>query len=269
MDTPLLLSDAFNIQAGEAGEESGAVDDVGCVAGRNNRNMPSSGGSNNSSLARRCVHRLLQVRTAADSLPIVLFSLVTNGKTVALALLVSYIVLVFMWLPFWLLSFVVTEWGIYMLAVATIVFCGRCIIRLIAFPGASQKVTAEVETEFAKYSVRILDSAATSFIEVASVVSAASGAADQPAFKGMNTYELPLLWRRAKTFRNRVIAVYLDVLIYLYQEPTDGHGPPNNVAQDITRYGNNRLSGDVGDLSDLTVRYAFNRIASEIKIRLL
>ena len=78
------------------------------------------------------------------------------GKWSSPPFLGVYVTFVALWLPFWLLSFVITEWGIYLLAVFTVFFIGRSIILLIAFPGASQKVTATIETEFAKYSVRII-----------------------------------------------------------------------------------------------------------------
>lgn len=196
--------------------------------------------------------RVVKIRTAADQLPFLMYSVVSNGKIASVVFLGAYFVFLAIWLPFWLLSFVTTEWGVYILSIFAVFFVGRSIIRLIAFPGASQKVTAEIEREFARYSVRMLVSACTSLIEVASIiVSASPGNAAHASRRQLTAvYDLPLYWRRAKTYRDRVLGVYVEVLNFLYhQHPQSSH--PN--ASDLTKYCNNRLSGDVGNLSGLTV----------------
>ena len=208
------------------------------------------------SFLRRIVLRLIGMKSAADKMPPIPYAILTNGKMAALIFIGVYLSFVALWLPFWLLSFAITEWGIYLLAIFTVFFVGRSIIRLIAFPGASQKVTAEIETEFAKYSVRIITSSCDALMEVASILSSAfpggdSNSDSQQRRRASDLYDLPVFWRRAKTYRDRVFAVYLEVLLYLYHDqastPSSSHGPP-----DLTKYGNNRLSGDIGNLSGLT-----------------
>jgi hypothetical protein len=189
----------------------------------------------------------LQHKTAADVLPSIFHSIVTHGKVAAVSLITGYFIFLALWLPFWLLSFVTSEWGIYVLSVLSIFYLGRCIIRLLAFPGASQKVTHDMEHEFAKYSVRVLESAVGSLVEVCTFL---TNPVDTSR-GGLATYELPTLWRRAKMYRNRVLSVYLEVLLYLYQQPaesTTSHSP-----SPFTKHGNNRLMGDIGNLSGLTV----------------
>ena len=114
----------------------------------------------------------------------------------------------------------------------------------------AQRVSSEIEKEFAKYSVRLILAGCNTLIDLASAISAAqqsgSGAIDP-----RNFYEIQTLWKRAKNYRDRILAVYADVLSYILhdgQQTTDVQDPT------LTKYGNNRLSGDIGDLSGLTVR---------------
>ena len=64
-------------------------------------------------------------------------------------------------------------------------YLGRTLIRFIAFPGASLRVTAEIEKEFAKYSVRMLASDVRSLVKVATILTLAPALRDS----------LPTLWR--------------------------------------------------------------------------
>jgi hypothetical protein len=78
---------------------------------------------------RRTIHGLLKINTAADRLPAMFQFILTRGKLALPAFLGGYMLLVFLWLPFWGLSFLVSEYGVYMLCVGTIFFVGRIIIR--------------------------------------------------------------------------------------------------------------------------------------------
>jgi hypothetical protein len=194
--------------------------------------------------------RLVNVKTVADTLPNFLTMVLTNGKIAAAVLLAVYLVFVSLWLPFWLLSFLITEWGVYALTVGTIFLIGRAIIRLIAFPGASQKVTTEIEVEFAKYSVRMLTAAAGSVADVATLLAPIPEQdGQQVQLDSRASYELPMRWRRLKSYRDRVLGTYADVLQYFYQQESSS----DPTAPELTKYCNNRLSGDVGDLMSLTV----------------
>lgn len=83
---------------------------------------------------------------------------------------------------------------------------------------------------------------------------------------------VPNLWRRVQSFRCRVLAVYIDVLQYMYQQqlrqddtttslelssnPMDVPSPDTIVTigkygPKLTRYGNNILSGDIGNVLKL------------------
>jgi hypothetical protein len=138
------------------------------TTGDNNNNMVGyhavgagggRSGSSNTTSHYRLLRRCVTWKSAADALPTPFHVVVTNGKICALATVSGYLLFISLWFPFWLLSFLLTEYGVYAMAVCTIFLIGRSIIRLIAFPGASQKVTKEIEAEFAKYSVRMIVSA--------------------------------------------------------------------------------------------------------------
>ena len=202
----------------------------------------------------RLLHRAAKLRTVADALPItVIKTIVTNGKTASAAFLGLYLAFVALWIPFKLLALVISELGVYALTICGIFFIGRNIIRLIAFPGASQKVTQEIEREFAKYSVRMITLACQSILEVTQTIAAKSSSSSNNAAtirrSNSNLSDLASTWNRAKSYRDRVLGVYLEVLLYLYNQPSL---PTDHAAADLTRFGNNRLAGDVGTLERLT-----------------
>ena len=206
---------------------------------------------------RRVLFRVAQIPTMADSLPSLFQVIVTSGKLSAVAFLAVYLALVLLWLPFWLFSYLVSEMGVYALTVGTIFFLGRVIIRMIAFPGASNKVVSEVETEFAKYSVRMLVAAANCLRELATAVGnlhgleANTNSSAPPSSGNLSYYDLPPLWRRAKSYRDRAIGVYLEVLTYIYNQPAQ---VPTQPQGERTQFGTNRIVGDIGNLNGLTVR---------------
>jgi hypothetical protein len=219
----------------------------------------------------RFVHRLLSISTLSDRLPHVFSAIVTNGKITAAAVVALYLLLMGLWLPFWLLSFALTEWGVYGAAVAFAFLVGRAIIRLIAFPGASRKVTTDIEAEFAKYSVRMIVTATSSLVDLATVLDPPGE--EQHNLDNRTLYQLPGVWNRVKSFRDRVLGVYFDVLSYMHQdesmsslslsissshEHSDGDQKRNNPhCTGLTRYGNNHFSGDIGSCSTLTVRFVY------------
>jgi hypothetical protein len=204
---------------------------------------------------RGCVMRCAHMKTMADSLPSVFHTIVTEGKMTAMVTVGVYLVFLSLWLPFWLLSFVVTEWGVYALAVATVFLLGRSVLRMIAFPGASCRVRREIEGEFAKYSVQMFLASTEALADAAALLLQATDPSTSPRRVGKLS-DLPAVWRRARMYRDRVIAVYRQVLGALYQEPSAAATSSSGSGQSayLTMHGNNRLLGDVGNVLDLTVR---------------
>lgn len=240
---PLLLSDSEEFEDLRMELSSGA-DDQGPMY---------SSGPSDIHWVKRIMHRLLKTRTVADALPNVFQVIVTSGKMSGVVFLGGYLLFLAIWIPIYLFSFLVGESGIYVLTIGTIFLVGRSIIRLIAFPGSTTRVSAEIEKEFSKYSNRMLMSSATSIIDLAQAIlsAAKTGANDSSSNPSFAFYEIPSLWKRAKSYRDRVLAVYVEVLQYIYDEArADAGSPPMS---DLTKYGNNIMSGDIGDLSGLTV----------------
>lgn len=236
---PLLRSDSEE----ELGEQLSSL--------RMDSAVFSSGPMENPSV-RRVVQRILQIRTVADALPAVFQVILTSGKMSAVVFLGGYLLFLALWFPIYLFSFLVSEIGIYILTICTVFFIGRSVIRLIAFPGSTQRVSSEIEKEFSKYSVRMLVSSSDSILDLGQAIISASKTTgnDSTSNPGFAYYEIPSLWKRAKSYKDRVIAVYAEVLHYIFTEGNDTSG---SLPSDITKYGNNRLSGDIGDLSGLTV----------------
>lgn len=90
---------------------------------------------------RRTVFWALGIRTLADVVPAPMQLVVNSGKMSAIVFVGAYLLLIGLWLPFWLLSFLITEWGVYFLVVGAVFLIGRGIIRMIAFPGSSNVST--------------------------------------------------------------------------------------------------------------------------------
>ncbi|CAB9500052.1 whole genome shotgun sequence [Seminavis robusta] len=201
-------------------------------------------------------HKLVQVTTVADALPSVFQAVVTSGKYSGLAVLAVYLVVVLVLVgPFWLLSFLVTEWGVYAVIVASIFYLGRAIIRMIAFPGASSKVTAEVESEFAKYSVRMLVASANCLRELSSAIHQSSldgSGGPSSSSSTLSNYELAPLWKRTLSYRDRALGVYLEVLLFVYEQQQQTSPPSSQNNQVRTRFGTNRIQGDIGNFSGIT-----------------
>jgi len=204
-------------------------------------NMPSTimAGCHNNPIVRGTIAWCLRIRTLADILPPMLQYVVASGKMSVIFFLGGQLVIFVLWLPFWLISFVLSELGLYLIFVCAIFLVGRAIIRMIAFPGSSHRVSKEIEKEFVKYSVRIITSSADSIIDLAAAVQGTHGG---------NEHEIPMLWKRAKSYSDRVLGVYFEVLQYTLQDRVES-GP-----SDLNKYGNNNLKGDIGNLSGLTFR---------------
>lgn len=204
-------------------------------------------------MVNRILSKLVSIKTLADALPNLLQFVVKNGKFSSLIFLAMYLVLVLLWLPFWCMAYFITELGVYAFLVLTVFFIGRCIIRLLAFPGSSSRVAAEIETEFARYSVRMVQSSSSCVVDLCLAILASTSTSSNNN-NGSNLagyYDVPGLWARTKSYRDRVLGMYLDVLEYLYREPATASSASGGG--DTSKYGNNIISGDIGDLSGLTV----------------
>mmetsp|Transcript_87929 Transcript_87929/g.179375 ORF Transcript_87929/g.179375 Transcript_87929/m.179375 type:complete len:963 (-) Transcript_87929:489-3377(-) len=204
-----------------------------------------------SPIIRGTIAWCLRIRTLADALPAILQPVVSNGRMSVLVFFGGQFLLFLFWLPFWILSFVVSELGVYITAMCAIFLAGRAIIRMIAFPGSSHRVSNEIEKEFTKYSVRVITSSTTSLMELAVAIQGASGG-------NAPNYEIQSLWNRAKSYRDRVLGVYSEVLHTTLQDRNDisqGVGTVGSSGAslpNLNKYGNNYLLGDVGYLSGLT-----------------
>ncbi|KAL7562790.1 hypothetical protein ACA910_019066 [Epithemia clementina (nom. ined.)] len=224
--------------------------------------MASSSSSSNS-FWQNLLHRAVLMPCAADVLPETPWSLLlTNGKYTALVCVAVNLSLILLWFPVWCLSLILTELGIYVLTVGTVFLVGRNIIRFIAFPGASRKMTLDMEVEFARYAVRMLVSAVDAWREVASclLVSTGNTSTTSSSTNKIKNYSMPTakqmlspLWKRAEIHRNRVLAVFAEVLHVLYQDgsmmTTTTAGAGGHASSScLTKYGNNRLHGDIGSL---------------------
>jgi hypothetical protein len=194
---------------------------------------------------RLALIRILQTRCIADALPSVFHLFVHNGKITSLVFVALYLLFVSIWFPFYLLALAVSEWGVYTILMSAIIFGGRAFIRMIAFPGSNSGVVKEIENEFSKYSVRMLLAASNAIIEVLSVIVPGSSEGSS-----ISRGDVASQWNHALSYKDRVLGVYLESLLYLFRQPPSATHP--KVA-DLTRFGNNKLTGDLGDLSGLTV----------------
>ncbi|KAL7543574.1 hypothetical protein ACHAWF_007425, partial [Thalassiosira exigua] len=211
--------------------------------------------------------RLLLRRTFASdrlsSLHPLLDLLLRNAKHAAPAFVASYLLVVLLlWIPLWLLSLALTEAGVYLLLVAGIVYGGRCLLRLLAFPGTNVRVYGEVESEFSKYSCKMLEGAAGALEDLAHCVrsgeeeedaAAAVGGeggegnppspSSSPAARalkrlgadeceGWDLVDAPGCYKRLAVYRDRVLGTYWEVLKCLLEEGGRGRDPAAPAADD-------------------------------------
>ena len=140
--------------------------------------------------------------------------------------------------------------------------------RILAFPGASQRVSGEIEREFAKYSLRMMQAALSAVIDLASAILALDGSSGGTNSNNAACYEIANSWKRVQSYRNRVMGLYYPVLAYIYEEPSvPSVNPVNNANSSnassnsqLNAFGNNKLSGDIGNLSGITVRLVANSL---------
>lgn len=202
-----------------------------------------------------CVlNRLLRLKSVATAiLPSPLNYLVSNGKFTAWGYVGFHVILATAIFPFWFLSHLITEWGVYFLILSAIFGCGRAILVFVAFPGSSPKLITELQFEFGKYALRMLEAALEAVKDVASTFLLLQ----KPHDFQHHLHSLPNLWKRAVTFRNRVLVVFANVLMALYHQIPNNtnphrHSNNNNNSQNKTdscldEYGNNRLDATLLD----------------------
>ncbi|KAL9187363.1 hypothetical protein ACHAXT_001466 [Thalassiosira profunda] len=187
--------------------------------------------ANNRSLSP-LVDRLLHQRVAANRLaqyPL-LEALSQNGRYAAVGFLGAYLVVtIVIWIPLWLLAQLITEGGVYLLILTSIVYGGRCLLRLLAFPGTNVRVYGEIETEFAKYSCRMLEGAAGAVEDFAKSICAAGSKSKAGRIlgddSGWEITDVPATHKRLMVYKDRVLGVYWEVLHCLLEEGGRGFDP--------------------------------------------
>jgi len=185
------------------------------------------------------LNRFLNQTVLADKLNqyFLLVLLSQNGKYAALGFIAIYIVFtLIIWIPLWLLSCVITEMGVYLFILTSIIYGGRCILRLLAFPGTNVKVYGEIENEFSKYACKMLSGGADAIDNFAMSIKAGnSSTTTQPSKMdrilgkddndGWNIHDVSSTYKRLEVYKKRVFGVYLEVLHCLLEENGQGYDP--------------------------------------------
>jgi len=186
------------------------------------------------------LNRFLNQTVLADKLNqyFILVLLSQNGKYAALGFIVIYIIFTLLiWIPLWLLSCVITETGVYLFILTSIIYGGRCILRLLAFPGTNVKVYGEIENEFSKYACKMLSGGADALSNFAMSIRAGNSSStttqsskmDRILGKddndGWDIQDVASTYKRLEVYKKRVFGVYLEVLHCLLEENGQGYDP--------------------------------------------
>lgn len=152
-------------------------------------------------------------------------------------------------LPGYLASKIITEYGVYLSISFFIWVVGRSILRLIAFPGSTSRLLSEIEGEFQKYCIKMLIHSQNVCVDLANIVMNISHQNDDKQ-KDFNTFDYEdalLTLKKAREYRNRIVAVFHNVLTRLLptEEDINGFTQPS-------KYGNNPLVGDIGNLTSVS-----------------
>mmetsp|Transcript_11682 Transcript_11682/g.25596 ORF Transcript_11682/g.25596 Transcript_11682/m.25596 type:complete len:1292 (-) Transcript_11682:60-3935(-) len=212
-------------------------------------------GNRMNSILTPIINRLLAQTAAADklhqyTLPTLLLQ---NAKYATLAFLAIYLlVLLLLWIPLYLLSQLLSEPGVYLFVLASLAYGGKCLLRLLAFPGTNVKVYGEIENEFGKYSCGMLESGAGAIDDFAKSlrsgagtggagsVSVSSSSKSQKVLgimdnnnenDGWDIVDVSATYKRVKVYKQRVFGVYLEVLHCLLEE--HGQGCSTSGANDV------------------------------------
>jgi len=186
------------------------------------------------------LNRFLNQIVLADKLNqyFLLVLLSQNGKYAALGFIAMYIIFTLLiWIPLWLLSCIITETGVYLFILTSIIYGGRCILRLLAFPGTNVKVYGEIENEFSKYACRMLVGGADAIKNFAMSIRAGNNSStatqstkmDRILGKddndGWEIHDVASTYKRLEVYKKRVFGVYLEVLHCLLEENGQGYDP--------------------------------------------
>jgi len=211
-------------------------------------NISGSGNMANNPL----LNRLLHLNVLADKLPhpiLTTLSQNTQGRyllPILLALHLTFLLLI--WIPLYLLSLLVTEVGIYLGILTVIIHGGRCLLRLLAFPGTNVKVYGEMEMEFARYSCKMLEGGVEAIVEFCGAIKQLK-CRQQQQQQGMqmnlapklqkqlglneggqsqeewNSGDVASCYKRVVVYRDRVFGVYWQVFACLFEEDGKGMDP--------------------------------------------
>ena len=111
-----------------------------------------------------------------------------------------------------------------------IIFGGRCLLRLLAFPGTNVRVYGEIEKEFAKYSCKMLEGASNAMEEFATSLlglakcNSTTTTPTTKAEEGLDSTidHLMANYNRVKVYKNQVLGVFWEVLHCLYEDHGEG-----------------------------------------------
>lgn len=221
---------------------------------------------------------LVQYPTIADEIqihfPLTAGKLLKHSKMTFVGIPIFVFLLdCFIILPGYLVAKVITEFGVYILMTLTIWAIGRAILRLIAFPGSTSRLVNEIEGEFQKYSIKMLMHTQNTCVDLANLlisldeenkmVLSNSDTDEEYESNKMgqmkklqklfgvdaNRQDALLLWKKVKQYRDRILSVFHDVMDRLLS-------PEEQRLEEIqsSRYGNNPLVGDIGDLATISSR---------------
>ena len=241
---------------------------------------------NKMSIFTTLFNRLLNQTTLADKLLhpyTILLLLSQNGKYTALGFISIYALLTLLFiLPLYLLSCIITEVGVYIFLLTSIIYGGRCLLRLLAFPGTNIKVYGEIECEFDKYSNKMLGSGCEAIIDFcmalraggASSSSSSSISSTQQQLKsqrilggqeqqqqndinnGWDVIDVPATYNRVQIYKKRVFGTYYEVLHCLLEDC--GQGGQSTVDAHEDRNGfYNRLGENISSCTESCKRINF------------
>ena len=233
----------------------------------NNRIINIMISDNISTIFTPCFNRCLNQKVLADKLSqyFLLSLLSQNGKYAFIGFIAIYLLFtILLWIPTYLLSKIITECGVYILIVTTIIYIGKCILRLLAFPGTNYKVYGEIEVEWNKYALKMLEGGIGSCIDFSmavksgcignsSNVSASAKKMNRILGKddnndGWDIVDVPSTYKRVEIYKKRVFGVYYEVLHCLLEENGQGYDPSGSSS-------NNGSAG--GGRSSTTMRNGF------------
>lgn len=200
--------------------ESSSV--LGELTNNNNATIPAI--MTTSSRVSLLLNRLVTVRTLSDVIPhhyTTIHLLLFNPQKALPILLLLYTLLLVVWIPCYVAAYTLhlTPLGVIALLLISVCSIGRCILRLLVFPGTNVRIYREIENEFSNYCCTMLDSVSETIDNlIQSTIEHDTKYSSTSSSSSTEEQQLQATYMHTIKYSTKILGTFIDVLHYLSDE---------------------------------------------------